>query len=188
MPKKLQPQTPSLVSLLSDRDFILNQIVDALDSNDAEQLEISQETLDEIILPALEKKVDGIAFVIQNTLPTKIAELKAFGDQVNNKRKAIENALEGIKSRLKYLVETSQIGDVITGQVSEISVSNGVYSVDDSTAQPVSWGSEWAEYYTTTISYKINKTKILADYKAGKPLPPGITIKNGQRLSIKVKD
>lgn len=187
MPKP-KPQTPSLVSLLIDRDFVLNQIVEALDNNDAEQLEISQEVLDEIILPALEKKVDGIAYVLQHSLPTKIAELKGFGDQVNHKRKAIENVLDGIKSRLKYLVETNQIGDTITGQVSEITVSSGCYSVDDSTAQPAEWGNEWAEYTTTTISYKINKTKILADFKAGKPLPPGITIKNGQRLSIKMKD
>ena len=185
---KLQPQTPSLVSLLGDRDLILNQIIDALDNQDAEQLEISQEVLDEIILPALEKKVDGIAYVLQHSLPTKIAELKGFGDQVTAKRKAIENVLDGIKSRLKYLVETGQIGDTITGRVSEISVSNGCYSVDDTEAQPAEWSSEWDEYRTVTVSYKINKTRILADHKAGKELPPGITIKNGQRLSIKVKD
>ena len=188
MPKKLQFQTPSLVTLLSDRDLILNQIIDALDNQDAEQLEISQEVLDEIVLPALEQKVDGIAYVLQHSLPTKIAELKGFGDQVNAKRKAIENVLDGIKARLKYLVETNQIGDVITGQVSQITVSNGCYSVDDSTAQPAEWSSEWDEYRTITVSYRVDKTRILADYKAGKPLPPGIIIKNGQRLSIRVKD
>ena len=188
MPKKLQPQTPSLVSLLRDRDLILNQIINALDNQDAEQLEISKEVLDEIILPALEKKVDGIAYVLQFSLPTKIAELKAFGDQVAAKRKAIENVHEGIKARLKYLVESGQIGDVITGQVSQITVSNGCYSVDDSTAQPAEWSSEWDEYRTITISYKVDKTKILADFKVGKELPPGIIIKNGQRLSIRVRD
>ena len=185
---KLKPQTPSLVSLLGDRDLILNQIIDALDNQDAEQLEISQEVLDDIILPALEKKVDGIAYVLQYTLPTKIAELKAFGDQIAAKRKAIENVHEGIKARLKYLVETGQIGDTITGTVSEISVSNGCYSVDDTEALPAEWSSEWDEYRTVTLAYKINKTKILADFKAGKELPPGIFIKDGQRLSIKVKD
>ena len=132
--------------------------------------------------------MDGIAYVLQYALPTKIAELKAFGDQVTAKRRAIENVHEGIKSRLKYLVETNQIGDTITGTVSEISVSNGCYSVDDTEAQPASWSSEWDEHRTVTVSYKINKTKILADFKAGKELPPGITIKNGQRLSIKVRD
>ena len=185
---KLKPQTPSLVTLLSDRDLILNQIVEALDNQDVEQLEISQEVLDEIILPALEQKVDGIAHVLQFSLPTKIAELKGFGDQVTAKRRAIENVLEGIKSRLKYLVESGQIGDVITGRVSQISVSNGCYSVDDSTAQPAEWSSEWDEYRTITVSYKINKTRILADFKAGKKLPPGININNGKRLSIRVKD
>jgi len=185
---KLKPQTPSLTTLLGDRDLILNQIVEALDNQDAEQLEISQEVLDEIILPALEKKVDGIAHVLQHSLPTKIAELKGFGDQVNAKRKAIENVLDGIKARLKYLVESGQIGDTITGRVSEISVSSGCYSVDDTEAQPAEWSGEWEEYRTIVVSYKINKTQILADYKAGKRLPPGITIKNGQRLSIKIKD
>ena len=185
---RLKPQTPSLMELLGDRDLILNQIVEALDDQDAEQLEISQEVLDDIILPALKQKVDGIAYVLQYTLPTKIAELKGFGDQVNAKRKAIENVLDGIKARLKYLVETGQIGDTITGTVSQITVSNGCYSVDDSTAQPAEWGNEWDEYRTITVSYKVDKTRILADYKAGKELPPGIIIKNGQRLSIRVKD
>ena len=185
---KLKPQTPSLMELLGDRDLILNQIVEALDNQDAEQLEISQEVLDGIILPALEQKVDGIAYVLQHSLPNRIAELKAFGDQVTAKRRAIENVHEGIKSRLKYLVESGQIGDVITGQVSQITVSNGCYSVDDTEAQPAEWSSEWDEYRTITVSYKVDKTRILADYKAGKELPPGIIIKNGQRLSIRMKD
>ena len=185
---KLKPQTPSLTTLLLERDLLMSLLITALDEGDAEQMALTQETLDKIILPALATKTDALAHVLKYTLPNKVSELKDFEDAIHIKRKAIEGAIDGIKYRLKELNRTGQIGEVLLGDISQISITDGCLSVDDSECQPAEWSSEWDEYRTITVSYRVDKTRILADFKAGKELPPGITIKNGQRLSIKVRD
>lgn len=188
MPKKLQSSTPSLTHLLDDQAELLNHIVEAIENQDPEQQAIAQEILDSIIIPAIATKTDAIAYVIQHALPARVAELKGLESQVSTKRKSLENTIDAIKSRLKYLNSIGKIGDVITGDISEITISEGVPSVDDSQSDPATWGGEWCAFYETRIEYKINKKAILAAYKAGMPLPPGITIKQGQRLSVKIKD
>lgn len=186
MPKP-KSNSPSLARLLSDRDELLSHIKDALDNRDSEQERIAQEVLDSIIRPALATKTDGLAYVIQYALPNQIAELKAFSDAITSKRRAIEEALDGIKERLKYLHSTGRIDKVLKGDISEINIGSGTFSVDDTQAQPAEWGKEWSEFYTTTISYKVDKKAILTAHKAGRLLPPGVEVKPGLRLSVKIK-
>lgn len=192
MPKPNIDRSQSLAKLLQDRDELLSHLIDALDSEDTEQAEITQEVLDEIILPALAVKFDGLAHTIKYGIPTKIDEMKAWKEAIAAKQKTLELTLDAIKERLKYYHSVGKVGDVMQGEISSISISDGSLSVDDSDAQVESWGHEWREYFTETVVYKIDKKAILAAYKSGKlsddTLPPGIVIKNGQRLTVKIKE
>ena len=158
---------------------ISHQFLEALSSL-SEIEDIDQQTIDDSlanISADFKCKAINVVAHIKN-LKLFSGCLKSESDKMNNKRKAIDNAIEGLQNYLRHnmsAVNMKQISEGIHGV--KLGKASKVVEVFDSLALD-------DEYVMKTYSTKVDKKLIAEDLKAGKEVVGAWLIDGKKRLTI----
>lgn len=174
----------SIQQLLEMQAQIQQQLLEAIES-ESEEIELHEETA-YLISTMLEKKADAVAAVIHDVMPTHIEFLKSRARAYSDAAKAQENSLQRIKQYVQYIMESQGLDSIKGGETVITLTKNSKPTIDCSEVSEHDYAN--TDMIVTRIEYKWDKARLEQIAKTEpEKLPPGIKVKHGKHVRIKLK-
>ena len=114
--------------------------------------------------------------------------IKAEEERLTARRKAIENAVKRGKDGLQFHMK--RLGrDTVKGKLLTVALANNPPSVKGEVDAAALWGDEDNAFRAlikyVPESFVLDRRAVLDAFKAGQPIPAGLTVEQGQSLRIR---
>jgi Siphovirus Gp157 len=166
--------------LLKAQIDLMERMIDAEEEDDPVELY-------ELVLAELNAKTSGIAAVIGSVLPERVAYLKGKAKEYQEAAKQAEAALTRTKDYIKFVMNEQSLQELASGD-SVIRIANNPQpSVEISDRVDIHQYAN-TNLVVTKVEYSWDTKQIRALAESDpKALPPGIEVKRGTHIRVRIK-